>query len=94
MWLRDGTSDVTVLFEVFGHGYDRPPECLGRRLVRRVWDLGSNIGLTIAYLAHHFPEARISGVELDGEIARLARINTIRWAHRCSVLTGAVWTDN
>ena len=44
-----------------------------RRGLRLVWDLGANIGLTMADLAERHPGARIVGVELDAENAALAR---------------------
>jgi FkbM family methyltransferase len=59
--------------------------------VRRIWDLGSNIGMTVAHLAVLFPQARIQGVEMDADNAALCRRNTATWSDRCDILQAAVW---
>lgn len=89
--LRPGTSDARVLWDTFVHGYHLPPAELGAPAC--IWDVGANVGLTMADFAHRFPRARVYGVELDGENARLARRNTAPWAGRCTVIEGAVWTQ-
>ncbi len=86
--LRPGTSDFRVLFDVLGHVYDEHPP-IDR--VRRVWDLGANIGLTTAIYAVEFPHARVTGVELDVNNAELARRNVAAFGARCNIITGAVW---
>lgn len=92
--VRPGTSDLVVLYETFGACYDAPPKVLSREKTTRIWDLGANIGLTVARYAAAFPEARISAVELDKANAELARDNIIAFASRCEVITGAVWFED
>jgi FkbM family methyltransferase len=62
--------------------------------VRTILDLGANIGVTVADLAALYPDARILGVELDGDNFELARQNTARWADRVAIVHGAVWTED
>ncbi|MDR6635542.1 FkbM family methyltransferase [Phyllobacterium sp. 1468] len=92
--VRPGTSDLVVLYETFGASYDAPPPILSREKATRIWDLGANIGLTVALYAAAFPLARISAVELDAANADLARINTITFGSRCEIITGAVWFED
>jgi FkbM family methyltransferase len=86
--LRFGTSDGRVLWETFGERYHLPPPEVGDPSC--IWDLGANIGLTMADFAVRFPRARIVGVELDDENAALCRQNTAAWC-RCDVIRAAVW---
>lgn len=92
--VRPGTSDLVVLYETFGASYDAPPSILSREKATRIWDLGANIGLTVALYAAAFPLARISAVELDAANADLARTNTITFGSRCEIITGAVWFED
>ena len=87
--LRPSTSDVDTLWGTFAGRYHRPPaEAPHPRLV---WDLGANIGLTMADLAERHPGARVVGVELDPENAALARANLRPWGGRCEVIEAALW---
>jgi FkbM family methyltransferase len=94
VWLREGTADVDTLWDVFVHSYHLPPARVQRRGMHLVWDLGANIGLTMADLAERHPGARVVGVELDAENAALARLNVAPWGARCAVIEGAVWPDD
>lgn len=89
---RPSTTDYLVLWDTFIMRYHLPPEDLGH--VSTILDLGSNIGTTIAHLAHLFPDARILGVEPELGNLRLCRLNTRPWASRCQVVHGAVWPED
>ncbi len=71
--LRPSTSDVDTVWGTFAGRYHLPPPEAGEP--RLIWDLGANIGLTMADLAVRHPGARVVGVELDSENAALARAN-------------------
>lgn len=90
VWIRAGTSDPQVLFDVFVNLYHRPPP-IPPGEVSRVWDLGSNIGLTMIDFALLFPHAEILGVELDASNADLGRRNLAPWSNRCRIIEAAVW---
>jgi FkbM family methyltransferase len=91
--LRPHTADNLALIGTFmGRHHLPPPEAAVDP--RLIWDLGSNIGLTVADLACAYPSATIVGVELDDANAELARRNTAAWSDRCEVLRGAVWTED
>ncbi len=92
--LRPSTSDVDTVWGTFAGLYHRPPEEMDLTGLRLIWDLGSNIGLTMADLAVRHPQARVIGVELDPENAALARTNTAPWADRCEVVEAAVWPED
>jgi FkbM family methyltransferase len=92
--VRPSTSDVDTVWGTFARGYHRPPEELAGRPVRLILDLGANIGLTMADVAVRFPQARVVGIELDGDNVLLARANLAPWRGRCEVVHGAVWTSD
>lgn len=87
--IRRGTSDAQVVWDAFVRGYhlvelERP---------RLILDLGANIGVTMAHMAVLYASARVVGVEMVPEHARLARRNTSPWADRCEVVEAAVWNE-
>jgi FkbM family methyltransferase len=90
--IRRGTTDPEVAVSTFLGRFHVPP--VGVRDPEIVWDLGANIGLTMAHMATVFPTARIIGVELDPSNASLARRNVRRWGTRCEVINAAVWPDD
>ena len=89
--VRPSTSDVDTVWGTFAGRYHRPPAEAEDREVRLIWDLGANIGLTMADLAVRHPQARVIGLEMDAENAALARENTSAWSDRCDVIEAAVW---
>jgi FkbM family methyltransferase len=94
VWLRPGTTDVSVLIDTFVGGYHRPPETIELPNVPVIWDLGANIGMTAAHFAQLFPTARVLGVELDADNVALARTNTKPWSPRCELLHAGVWVED
>jgi FkbM family methyltransferase len=89
--LRPYTTDYDVMLETF----------LGRfhveqvnRAPRTIFDLGANIGLTMAHYAVLFPQAQILGVELDADNFALCQQNTAPYRDRCTALCGAVWKED
>ena len=92
--VRPGTTDLTTLMDTFGWAYHLPPPNLDRRRFTSIWDLGSNVGFTIAHLAQICPRARIVGVELDRGNAAVARRNIAPWSDRCELIEAAVWVED
>lgn len=90
--VRPGTSDLGTVWGTFARRYHLPPPELG--VPGTIWDLGANIGLTMAHFAHLFPRARVLGVELDEDNVALARRNTAGWGDRCEVVHAAVWASD
>lgn len=93
VYLRRGTADLWALI-----GMDPPvhlpPAEIPSEEIRNVWDLGANIGLTMAHLASRFPGARVVGVELDEANAALCRRNIAAWGPRCELVEAAVWDSD
>jgi FkbM family methyltransferase len=89
--VRPGTADRYLPRDTFFKGHHLPPESLDPLTVRTIWDLGCNIGFTIAHIATRYPRAHIRGVEIDAGNARLASRNVERWSDRCEVTQAAVW---
>lgn len=94
LWVRPGTSDLSVVKEALFEAHHLPPAELEPGEVRTILDLGANIGLTVADLAHRFPAARVLGVELDAGNAKLAERNVAAWHPRAEVLRAAAWTED
>jgi FkbM family methyltransferase len=90
--LRPSTSDADTVWGTFAGHYHLPPPEAGEP--RLIWDLGANIGLTMADMAVRFPTARILGVEIDAENVALARRNLEPWAERCEVVQAGVWPED
>jgi FkbM family methyltransferase len=90
IWVREGTSDVDTVWDVFVNGLHVPPARVQRRGMHVVWDIGANIGLAMADMAMRWPEARIVGVEADPDNAALARRNFESWDDRCEVIEASV----
>ena len=91
--VRLGTADATVVWDTFVGQYHLPPDTVPAD-AKRIWDLGTNIGLTVAHYATLFPSASITGVELDPLTAARAEQNIRPWSDRCRVVTGAVWFED
>ncbi|MGH1493706.1 MAG: FkbM family methyltransferase [Acidimicrobiales bacterium] len=90
--LRPQTSDGRVVLDVFVGLFHLPPSSL--RNPKVIWDLGSNIGLTVAHYASLFPSAKVTGLEPDAEMAEIARTNLAPWGDRCKMITGAAWSSD
>lgn len=85
-------SDTYTLGTTFLENFHLPPVTLPSHPV--IVDLGSNVGYTVADLAHRYPMARILGVEMDHENAQLARHNTSWCGERVSIEHAAVWVED
>lgn len=87
--IRPHTSDRDTLWVALAGGAHRPPF----DAPRLIWDLGANIGVTMADLATRFPAAQIVGLELDPDNAALAETNLTRWPN-CSLIRAAAWIED
>ena len=92
--VRAGTTDANVVFATFFHRFHLPPSDLRMAPDPVIWDLGANIGLTMAHFAERYPRARVVGVELDGANVALCKRNVAPWSSRCTVVEGAVWHED
>jgi FkbM family methyltransferase len=91
LFLREGTSDILAFGDDYVGHFNAPPPETGARPVRRILEIGTNIGVGLADFAHAHPDAVIVGVEPDPGNAALARRNTAAWADRVTVVEAAVW---
>ena len=88
--VRPDTSDRTVLREVIVSSAHLPPISDPRL----IWDLGANIGVTVAHMAELFPAARVVGVEMEPGNASIARRNIEPWADRAEIVEATVWATD
>jgi FkbM family methyltransferase len=89
--IRPATTDMWAATAVLPPACHLPPPQVEAAGPRVIWDLGANIGVTMAHMAVRHPRARIVGVELDEENCAMARANVARFGLRCEVLHAGVW---
>ena len=92
--LRPGTEDDSLAKDALFRRHHLPPASLSPNELQTIWDLGANVGLTMAHMATLFPCAHIVGVELDGDNAALCRENIAAWRDRCELVHAGVWTSD
>jgi FkbM family methyltransferase len=92
--IRTKGTDARVVFDTFIHRFHLPPRKAVPQNASLILDLGSNIGCTMAHLAHVYPTASIVGVELDSANASLCRKNVSSWGDRCQIVEGAIWSED
>ena len=90
---RSRGSDTEVVYTTFAHQFHLPGAKKNLGNVSVIFDLGANIGSTMAHFAHLYPAAVIVGVELDHDNAELARFNTQDYPN-CQVVEAAVWVQD
>jgi FkbM family methyltransferase len=89
VWLRDGTSDLAVLEQIFNTEEfnistapqfawvrTRYEQMLAAGETPLIIDCGANVGLSALYFALHLPKARIVGIEPACDNVEVARKNT------------------
>jgi FkbM family methyltransferase len=87
--LRVGTSDVDVFEEIFvnleyGWVFNSPP--------RVILDVGGYTGLSAAFFAHTYPEAKIIAIEPDARNYEMLLQNTAQFPN-VSAVRAAVWKE-
>jgi FkbM family methyltransferase len=89
---RPPSTDLNIAYEVFAKEVYRGPQPPDRSSVRRIVDLGANVGLSVLYWATHYPGARIEAYEPHPvNLARLeAHLTMNRIASRVTVHSAAV----
>jgi FkbM family methyltransferase len=92
--VREGTADIDTLWDVFVHRYHLPPNRVQRHGLRLIWDLGANIGLTMADMANRFEHVRVFGVELDSDNVAIARRNLTDFDDRVTLYEAAAWPED
>jgi FkbM family methyltransferase len=88
--LRVGTSDVDVFEEIFvnleyGWVFNSPP--------RVILDVGGYTGLSAAFFAHSYPEAKIIAVEPDAQNFEMLLHNTAQFPN-VSAVRAAAWQES
>jgi len=89
--LRPGTEDDSLAKDALFRRHHLPPQSIPPDALHRIWDLGANVGLTMAHMAALFPGAHIIGVELDADNAALCLQNVSTWPDRCELIHAGVW---
>ena len=91
LYVRPGTSDLrNAGYYYHGDLYLPPPEVAGDEL-RRIVELGSNMGAALTALAVRYPAATLVGVEPDPGNASLAARNVAAFGDRARILEAGIW---
>lgn len=91
LYIRPRSSDIDMIWDTFVAGWYLPPSELTDMPMRRIVELGTNIGTGLTGLAIRYPEARLLGVEPDPQNAALARRNLERFGDRVQLVESAIW---
>ncbi|HKG94574.1 MAG TPA: FkbM family methyltransferase [Gemmatimonadaceae bacterium] len=75
---RRPAADLDTAYEIFVSEVYRSPRPIARESVRRVVDLGANVGYSCTYFLRAFPNARVVAFEPHPEHVRLLRANLSR----------------
>lgn len=89
------TDDLDIAYEVFvGEGY-KSPRKLDQSSVRRIVDLGANVGYTCVYWLANFPRAQVLAFEPHPVHVRLIRsqLEINGWSERVSLYPSAASTQ-
>lgn len=87
VWVRPGTSDMAIYDQIVLHPY-LPTD----RRFATIIDCGSNIGLTVRYLAAAYPDARIVAVEPDESNFSMLQRNCERMPN-ISCVNAGIWPE-
>ncbi|MEA2427053.1 MAG: hypothetical protein QOF37_681 [Thermoleophilaceae bacterium] len=89
--VRSQSADLWALSDLLPPYHLPPADVVREEDTREIWDLGTNIGLSMAQLALRYPRASVVGVEMDAENLSLCRHNVAAYGDRCAVLHAGVW---
>lgn len=93
VYFRSQSSDLEILRRIFQHGELEPTTDLHDDLdqVGLIIDCGANIGATVLYFLHHFPNCHVLAIEPDpGNFAVLTK-NLEPYRERTTLFQAAVW---
>lgn len=90
--LRPGTTDLVNASSYLARAIHRPPPEASE--VRRIVELGTNIGAGLSALASEHPNAELVGVEPDAANIAVARRNTAPFGDRVRLINAAVWDED
>lgn len=92
--LRPGTTDIDVIADDFVFRYQLPPEEIRSHDLRRIWELGTNVGVGLVDLALRYPAAALVGVEPEPGNVEMARRNLAGLEDRCRLVEAAIWDED
>jgi FkbM family methyltransferase len=97
---RPPSTDAGVAYEIFARNLYRGPRAPQQNSVRRIVDVGANVGISVVYWAHRYPAARVDAYEphpfhlamIEGHL-KMNRIGSRVTVHPVAVGTsaGAAW---
>jgi FkbM family methyltransferase len=89
LWVRPGTSDITVFYQIFGH---REYRCLDHvQNPSLVIDCGANVGYSSAYFLSRWPHALLIAIEPDEANFEALKLNLAPYRSRHALKNTGVW---
>lgn len=92
--LRPGTTDIDVIADDFVFRHQLPPKEMRGHDLKRIWELGANVGVGLVDLAVRYPSATLLGAEPDPGNLAVARRNIAGLEDRCRLVEAAVWDED
>ena len=94
VFVRPGTSDLTNAADYMIHGLHFPAPEVAAQNLRRIAEVGSNIGAALTGLALAYPESELLGVEPDPGNLGVAEMNVARFGDRVKLIRAGIWDEN
>ncbi len=89
VYVRPGTTDLSNASAYIGKSIHRPPPEVVE--MRRIVEIGTNIGAGLTALAIENPDAELVGVEPDSDNLEVAHLNLARFGERVRLIQAAIW---
>jgi FkbM family methyltransferase len=94
LYVRPGTSDLRNTSYYYSLGLYLPPPQLAGADLKRICEVGTNMGAALTALAVRYPNATLLGAEPDPGNAALATHNVRSFGDRCKVVAVGIWDED
>jgi FkbM family methyltransferase len=94
IFVRPGTSDLDNAADYLDLGIHFPPPEIASQDLRRIAELGSNMGAALTGLAVAYPRAELLGVEPDPGNLAVAGANLARFGDRARLIRAGIWDED
>jgi hypothetical protein len=94
IFVRPGTTDLDNATDYLTLGIHLPPPEIASQDLRRLAELGSNMGAALTGLGLAYPNAELLGVEPDPGNLAVAAANVARFGGRAKLIRAGIWDEN
>jgi FkbM family methyltransferase len=94
IYVRPGTSDLDNAVDYLSLDIHLPPPEIAAQDLRRVAEIGTNMGAALTGLARAYPSAELLGVEPDPGNLAVAELNVARFGARVKLTRAGIWDED